>query len=95
MFLSKALHTRSIGEEVGGERAGCLFSVLMQTTRMQTLLQIVLRPTGVSTGRFVERWPNDGCRPLLSGYGSLGSMGVMMPTLSSIAAAASRHRSSR
>jgi hypothetical protein len=33
--------------------------------------------------------------PLLSGYGHLGSIGVMMPTLSSIAAAASKHRSSR
>jgi hypothetical protein len=33
--------------------------------------------------------------PLLSGYGYLGSIGVMMPTFSSISAAASRHRSSR
>jgi len=32
---------------------------------------------------------------LLSGDSYLGSMGVMMPTLPSIAATASRHRSSR
>lgn len=31
----------------------------------------------------------------LSGYGYLGSMGVMMPSRSSIASAASRHKSSR
>ena len=58
-------------------------------------LQLVLRPTEVI---LVGLWATSrimAATQPLSGYGSLGSMGVMTPSLSSIAAAASRHRSSR